>query len=65
VLLGILPKLYSGAHVRHPKVRTAHGMSFRFDSAGTESLVDLDGEMVGRLPLEVTILPQAFQAGTV
>jgi len=63
-LLGILPKLYSGAHVHHPKVRTARGTSFRFDSA-VETLVDLDGEMVGRLPLEVTILPQAFRVGTV
>jgi diacylglycerol kinase (ATP) len=65
VLLGILPKLYSGAHVHHPKVRTARGTSFRFDSAGVETLVDLDGEMVGRLPLEVTVLPQAFRVGTV
>jgi YegS/Rv2252/BmrU family lipid kinase len=65
VLLGILPKLYSGAHVHHPKVRTARGTSFRFDSGGVETLVDLDGEMVGRLPLEVTVLPQAFRVGTV
>ena len=64
VLLGILPKLYSGAHVHHPKVRRARGTSFRFAS-GVETLVDLDGEMVGRLPLEVTILPQAFRVGTV
>jgi YegS/Rv2252/BmrU family lipid kinase len=64
VLLGILPKLYSGAHIHHPKVRTARGTSFRFDSAEVETLVDLDGEMVGRLPLEVTILPQAFRVGT-
>ena len=65
VLLGILPKLYSGAHVHHPKVRTARGTSFRFDAAGVETLVDLDGEMVGRLPLEGTVLPQAFRVGTV
>jgi diacylglycerol kinase (ATP) len=65
VLLGILPKLYSGAHANHPKVRMARGTCFRFDSAGVETLVDLDGEMVGRLPLEVTVLPQAFRVGTV
>jgi len=65
VLLGILPKLYSGTHVHHPKVRTARGSSFRFDSGDVETLVDLDGEMVGRLPLEVTVLPQAFRVGTV
>jgi diacylglycerol kinase (ATP) len=65
VLRGILPKLYSGAHVHHPRVRMARGTSFRFDSGDVETLVDLDGEMVGRLPLEVTVLPQAFQVGTV
>ncbi|GEP59931.1 diacylglycerol/lipid kinase family protein [Reyranella soli] len=64
VLTTILPKLYSGAHVHHPKVRTARGTSFRFAS-DVETLVDLDGEMVGRLPLEVTVLPQAFRVGTV
>ena len=64
VLTTILPKLYSGAHVHHPKVRTGRGTSFRFAS-DVETLVDLDGEMVGRLPLEVTVLPQAFRVGTV
>ncbi|MBI2738757.1 MAG: hypothetical protein HYX38_19690 [Rhodospirillales bacterium] len=64
VLMNILPKLYSGAHVHHPKVRTARGTSFRFDSA-VETLVDLDGETVGRLPLEITVLPQAFRVGAV
>jgi diacylglycerol kinase (ATP) len=64
LLTNILPKLYSGAHVRHPKVRTARGTSFRFDSR-METLVDLDGEMVGRLPLEVTVLPKAFRVGAV
>jgi YegS/Rv2252/BmrU family lipid kinase len=64
VLLGVMPKLYSGAHIRHPKVRTSRGTRFRFDSA-VETLVDLDGETVGRLPLEVTVLPQAFVVGAV
>jgi diacylglycerol kinase (ATP) len=64
VLTKILPKLYSGAHVHHPKVQTARGTSFRFDS-GVKTLVDLDGEMVGRLPLEVTVLPQAFRVGAI
>lgn len=62
VLFGIMPKLYSGAHVRHPKVRVNQGRSFRFESE-VETLVDLDGEMVGRLPLEVTVLPKAFNVG--
>ena len=63
MLFGVMPKLYSGAHVRHPKVRISQGTSFRFDSA-VDTLVDLDGETVGRLPLEVSVLPRAFNVGT-
>ncbi len=62
VLFGVMPKLYSGAHIHHPKVRTSRGTSFRFAS-DVETLVDLDGETVGRLPLEVTVLPCAFRVG--
>jgi diacylglycerol kinase (ATP) len=64
VLFGILPRTYSGGHVRHPLVRTSRGRSFRFE-ADADTLVDLDGETVGRLPLEVTVLPQAFFVGSV
>ena len=40
----------------------SQGASFRFESA-VETLVDLDGETVGRLPLEVSVLPRAFSVG--
>jgi diacylglycerol kinase (ATP) len=63
MLTTLLPKVYSGNHVRHPKVRLSHGKSFRFESA-VETLVDLDGETVGRLPLDVSVLPRAFHVGT-
>jgi diacylglycerol kinase (ATP) len=62
VLLGVMPKLYSGAHIGHPKVRVSQGASFRFDS-DVDTLVDLDGETVGRLPLEVSVIPRAFNVG--
>jgi YegS/Rv2252/BmrU family lipid kinase len=62
VLFGVMPKLYSGAHIHHPKVRTSRGTSFRFESE-IETLVDLDGETIGRLPLEVSVLPRAFNVG--
>ena len=62
MLFGVMPKLYSGAHVHHPKVRVSHGRSFRFNSA-VETLVDLDGETVGRLPLEVSVIPHGFFVG--
>ncbi len=62
MLTQVLPKVYSGAHVHHPKVRLSRGTSFAFES-DVETLVDLDGETVGRLPLEVAILPRAFNVG--
>jgi YegS/Rv2252/BmrU family lipid kinase len=64
LLLTLMPKLYSGEHARHPRVRTARGKSFRFEAA-IETLVDVDGETVGHLPLEVTVLPRAVNIGTV
>jgi YegS/Rv2252/BmrU family lipid kinase len=62
MLTAVLPKVYRGGHVHHPKVRTSRGTSFRFDSA-VDTLVDLDGETVGRLPLEVSVLPAGFRVG--
>lgn len=62
MLTAVLPKVYSGSHIHHPKVRVARGRSFRFAS-DVDTLVDIDGETVGRLPLEVTILPRAFSVG--
>jgi diacylglycerol kinase (ATP) len=62
ILVGILPRTYSGAYVRHPGVRVRAGHQFRFES-DVETLVDLDGETVGKLPLEVSVLPKAFNVG--
>lgn len=64
MLTTVLPKVYSGGHVHHPKVRVSHGTSFRFESA-VETLVDLDGETVGRLPLDVSVVPRGFRVGIV
>lgn len=64
VLLGVMPKLYSGSHVHHPKVRVTRGTSFRF-ATDVETLVDLDGETIGRLPLEVFVRPRGFFVGAV
>jgi YegS/Rv2252/BmrU family lipid kinase len=62
MLTTVLPKVYNGGHVHHPKVRMSRGTSFRFESA-VDTLVDLDGETVGRLPLDVSLIPQAFAVG--
>jgi diacylglycerol kinase (ATP) len=62
MLTTVLPKVYGGAHIHHPKVRMSRGTSFKFESA-VETLVDLDGETVGRLPLEVSVIPHGFVVG--
>lgn len=62
MLTTVLPKVYGGGHVHHPKVRVSRGTSFRFE-AEVDTLVDLDGETVGRLPLEVSVIPKAFVVG--
>lgn len=62
MLTQVLPKVYSGDHVLHPKVRTSRGKTFRFESA-VETLVDLDGETVGHLPLEVSVISSGFCVG--
>ncbi|CAN5691265.1 diacylglycerol kinase family lipid kinase [soil metagenome] len=62
MLTTVLPKVYSGGHVHHPKVRVSRGTSFRFEAA-VETLVDLDGETVGRLPLDVSVVPRGFRVG--
>jgi diacylglycerol kinase (ATP) len=64
MLTTVLPKVYDGGHVGHPKVTVSQGKSFAFESE-VETLVDLDGETIGRLPLEVTVLPQAFRVAAV
>jgi len=55
-----LPVLYSGALYSHPKVRHWRAARVRAE-AETEVPVELDGEPVGTLPLEIEVLPQALR----
>jgi len=54
--------LYRGEHIRHPKVRKLALARLRAES-DIETLVDVDGETVGRLPLTVSVLPRGFAVG--
>ncbi|MGH9356816.1 MAG: diacylglycerol/lipid kinase family protein, partial [Terriglobia bacterium] len=48
--------LYSGEIYQHPKVRHLRG--FRIEARSAKpALIEVDGEPVGRLPLEITLLP--------
>lgn len=54
--------LFEGRHIEHPEVRRHSGR--RFDvSCAVETLVDVDGETVGRLPLRVELIPSGFAVG--
>ena len=55
-----LPILYSGALYSHPKVHHWRAARVRAE-AETEVPVELDGEPVGTLPLEIETLPQALR----
>jgi diacylglycerol kinase (ATP) len=57
--LRLLPGIYRGAHVGHPKVEFLRARTVRFDGdPGT--LAHLDGEPFGSLPLTVTLQPAAL-----
>jgi diacylglycerol kinase (ATP) len=55
-----LRKVYSGALLRHPKVRAWRGQCFTAASDGPVA-IDLDGEPAGYLPLEIRMLRSAMR----
>lgn len=55
----LLPGIYRGAHVGHPKVEFVRASSVRIDG-DADTLVHLDGEPFGGLPVTVRIMPGAL-----
>jgi diacylglycerol kinase (ATP) len=55
-----LPNLYRGTHVRHPAVSLHRARRIRIDG-DPDTLVHLDGESFGRLPLDVQVVPRALR----
>jgi diacylglycerol kinase (ATP) len=67
--LRLLPGMYKGAHVGHPKVEFLRVRSVQFEG-DPDARVHLDGEPFGSIPLTVSVLPLALrvaigQSGTV
>ncbi|HEX6127459.1 MAG TPA: diacylglycerol kinase family protein [Candidatus Limnocylindria bacterium] len=56
----LLPGIYKGAHVGHPKVEFVRARSIRFDG-DDGTLAHLDGEPFGAIPITVDLLPGALQ----
>lgn len=54
--LGLLPRLFSGSHIRHPLVELDRAVQVRIE--GPDHLhVHADGEVIGRLPVEFACIP--------
>jgi YegS/Rv2252/BmrU family lipid kinase len=55
----VLPKVFSGRHLDHPKVRQTNGLEIRVSSEQPLS-IQADGESIGTLPAVFTVRPRAL-----
>ncbi|MBM3469762.1 MAG: diacylglycerol kinase family lipid kinase [Armatimonadetes bacterium] len=58
--LGVLPRVYSGRHLLHPKIRQAQGREIIVTSS-TPLRVQADGETIGTLPATFRVHPGALE----
>ena len=58
-LLSIVPKVYSGNHIKHPKVHTFSAKDIEIRS-NERFYVEADGELIGEGPVAISILPKAL-----
>lgn len=57
-LLRIFPKVFTGAHIRDPRVTVRKAARVRIDAAGIVAYAD--GERIGALPLTVEVVPRSL-----
>jgi diacylglycerol kinase (ATP) len=55
-----MPMLYNGKILGHPKVESYRAKTIRAESRQTV-LVEIDGEALGRLPVEIAVVPSAIR----
>jgi YegS/Rv2252/BmrU family lipid kinase len=58
-LLKIRPMLYSGNHIRHPKIREKKATAITIES-DKRLLVEIDGNILGEGPVSLRIIPSAL-----
>jgi diacylglycerol kinase (ATP) len=58
-VIRFFPSVYTGALVRHNEVELYRATSVRLDAPGIRAYAD--GELVGPLPVEVTVVPGALR----
>ncbi|MBB2987630.1 diacylglycerol/lipid kinase family protein [Terracoccus luteus] len=54
----VFPRVYSGRHLGHPAVEVRRARHVRLEAPGIRA--QADGEMVGALPLDVEVVPDAL-----
>jgi diacylglycerol kinase (ATP) len=59
-LLGNIALLYNGTIHSHPKVESFKAKYVRADS-DQPTLIEIDGEPLGRLPVEISVVPKTLQ----
>ena len=59
-LLGLLPGLYFGKHLDHPRVTAAYAGQITIN-ADPPAYVEAEGELEGLTPIEVSIIPRALR----
>ena len=59
-LLTLLPGLYTGKHLDHPRVMAAYAGHIKIN-ADPPALVEAEGELEGLTPLEAAIIPGALR----
>lgn len=59
-LLLNLPRVYSGSHMSHPKIFFTRGKHVVVTSE-EDALLNLDGEQIGRVPVEIELIPGAIK----
>jgi diacylglycerol kinase (ATP) len=59
----LLPTVFSGRHVRHPKVSVHRARSIRIDGP-PGVFAQADGDVIGQLPIGIEIWPRALQVLT-
>lgn len=59
-LLGLVPRIYKGSHLRHPKVFTRRCQEIVLESDVPDAPFHLDGDLSGRLPVTFRSVPRAI-----
>jgi diacylglycerol kinase (ATP) len=59
-LLRLLPKIYAGQHLNHPKVHSRYARVLEL-RAEPPAYVEAEGELIGRTPIKLELYPRALR----